>query len=153
MQVGDGLVLRDIHMPAAPPWWPPAPGWWLVLALVLLAAAGLAWWHWRRRLRARAIARLFDDALAQASTPGERIAVMSELLRRAARRVDPAADRLEGEQWLRFLDQDLPQPVFATGAGAVLRDGAFRRDVSANESDALRGPARARFIEWMGKRR
>jgi hypothetical protein len=153
MQVGDGLVLRDIHVPPAPPWWPPAPGWWMLVTVLLLAAAGFAWWHLRRRRRARAVARLFDDALARAGTPGERIAAMSELLRRAARRVNPQADKLQGEDWLRFLDKGLPQPVFATGAGAVLRDGAFRRDVPAEDAEALRAPVRARFIEWMGRRR
>lgn len=153
MQVGDGLVLRDIHTPAAPPWWPPAPGWWMVVGVVVFAAAGLAWWYVRLRRRERAVARLFDEALARAATPGERVAAMSELLRRAARRVDPSADRLQGGDWLRFLDQGLPQPVFANGAGALLGDGAFRRDVPHDEVEALRGPARARFVEWMGKRR
>lgn len=153
MQVGDGLVLRDIHAPPAPPWWPPAPGWWMVALALLIAVGALAVWARRRRRRADAIARLFDDALSRAPTPAERIAAMSELLRRAARRVDPAADRLGGEAWLHFLDQGLPQPVFAGGAGAVLRDGAFRSDVSDDAVEALRGPARARFVQWMGGRR
>ena len=153
MQTGSGLVLRDIHVPAAPSWWPPAPGWWLVAIALVLAVAGLAWWRWRRRQREQAIARFFDEAVARASTPPERVAAMSELLRRAARRVDPAADRLEGEAWLRFLDQGLPQPLFANRAGAVLREGAFRPDLSDAEAEALRGPARARFVAWMAGRR
>lgn len=153
MQTGDGLLLRDLHMPAPPSWWPPAPGWWMVAGALLLACAAFAWWHVRRRRRARAIARLFDEALAQADTPAARITAMSELLRRAARRVDPAADRFEGEDWLRFLDRGLPKPLFSGGAGAVLRDGAFRRDVSDAQAEALRGAARARFIAWMARPR
>jgi hypothetical protein len=153
MQSGDALVLRDIHAPAAPPWWPPAPGWWLLFAALVLITGLGAWWLARRRRRAHAIARLFDDALARADTPAARIAAISELLRRAARRRDPQADRLQGEAWLTFLDTGLARPVFAAGAGSVLRDGAFRRDVSEDDVEALRGVARARFIEWMGIRR
>ncbi len=153
MQTGDGLVLRDIHAPVAPPWWPPAPGWWMLFAALLLVAGIAAWWFARRRRRARAVEQLFDDALAQAATPPEQIAAMSELLRRAARRRDAQADKLQGDDWLRFLDNGLAQPVFAAGAGAALRDGAFRRDVSEAEVEALRSVVRSRFVEWMGARR
>ena len=152
MQVAN-LPLRDIHSAPPPPWWPPAPGWWLVAAVVLAAAAVAFALRLRRRRRERAIARLFDDALAQAGTPAAQLAAMSELLRRAARRVDPQADRLEGDDWLRFLDTGLEQPVFAAGAGAVLRDGAFRREVSPVEIEGLRETVRARFLEWMAAKR
>jgi hypothetical protein len=103
----------------------------------------------RRRRRARAIASLFDARLAQAQTPAEEIAAMSELLRRAARRRDPDADKLLGDDWLRFLDTGLQAPVFSAGAGALLRDGGYRRDVSPDEVDALRVAARTRFLDWM----
>ncbi|HSR64326.1 MAG TPA: DUF4381 family protein, partial [Xanthomonadaceae bacterium] len=104
------LVLRDIHQPPAPPWWPPAPGWWLLAALVLVASMVPAWRAWRRRRRRLAHARLFDAAVAAAATPVARVAAISELLRRAARRIDPAADKLLGDDWLRFLDRDAPSP-------------------------------------------
>lgn len=153
MQAADGLVLRDIHSASAPPWWPLAPGWWIVLAAIALLAAFAIVHHLRKRRRARAIGRLFDDALAQAETPAARIAAISELLRRAARRHHPDADKLQGEDWLQLLDQGLKQPVFAAGAGAVLDDGAFRRDVSDAEVEGLRSVARARFLQWMGVQR
>lgn len=149
LQAGE-LPLRDIHEPAAPPWWPPAPGWWIVAGIALLAAAWLAWRHWRR-VRARRLAeRMFDEAVAAALTPTARIAAMSELLRRASRRRDPAADALDGDDWLRFLDASLPRPAFTEGAGALLRDGAFRATADADEVEALRALARARFLDWMG---
>jgi LPXTG-motif cell wall-anchored protein len=149
MMQGDALVLRDIHQPPAPPWWPPAPGWWLVIAGVAMILCTAAWFASRRRRRARAIASLFDARLAQAQTPAEEIAAMSELLRRAARRLDPDADKLLGDDWLRFLDNGLQAPVFSTGAGTILRDGGYRRDVSQLEVEALRPAARTRFIDWM----
>jgi hypothetical protein len=145
-----GLPLRDIHAATAPSWWPPAPGWWLLLAVVVAAAAIVLGLRLRRRRRERALIRLFDDALAQASTPPAQVAAMSELLRRAARRRDSMADTLQGEDWLGFLDAGLDSPVFATGPGAVLVEGAFRRDVSEVEVAELRGIARARFLQWMG---
>lgn len=146
------LVLRDIHQPPPPSWWPPAPGWWMVLVALLLAFAAWAWWRRRRRLRRAAIARLFDEAVSSAGTPAAKIAAMSEQLRRASRRIDPDADRLEGEEWLRFLDRGLPQPMFAAGAGALLRDGGFRRDVGESEIEGLREIARERFLAWMEAR-
>ena len=147
------LVLRDIHRPPAPLWWPPAPGWWMLAVALLLVFAAWAWWRRRRARRRAAIARLFDDAISTAGSPAEKIAAMSEQLRRASRRIDAQADRLEGDEGLRFLDRGLPQPVFATGAGALLREGGFRRDVSEEEVEALRTIARDRFLRWMGTRK
>lgn len=143
------LALRDVQEGVPPAWWPPAPGWWLVLGIVLLVAALLAWRTARQRRRRAAILRLFDDAVDRAGTPSQQVAAMSELLRRAARRKDASADTLEGDAWLRFLDKGLAQPVFAAGAGALLRDGGFRADVAAHESEALRVIARQRYLGWM----
>lgn len=124
----------------------------MVIAAVVVVAGTVAFFAWRRRVRRQALERLFDDALSQAGTPSEQVAAMSGLLRRAARRRDPAADRLEGDAWLRFLDDGLKQPVFAAGAGAVLVDGAFRRDVTDTEIDGLRRVVRDRFLDWMTAR-
>ena len=143
------LVLRDVHEGVAPPWWPPAPGWWMAVVAVAMVVAFLGWRAVARRRRRAAILRLFDDAVARAGTPAQQIAAMSELLRRAARRKDTAADTLEGEDWLRFLDEGMPQPVFGAGAGSLLRDGGFRAHVAAHESDALRVVARERYLRWM----
>ena len=142
----DGLVLRDVHVPAAPSWWPPAPGWWLVFALVALALAiGLAF-AWRRRHRRRSWELLFDAAANL--SPGERVAAISGLLRRAARQRDPAADKLEGEAWLRFLDGGKRRD-FSVGPGRLLLDGVYRRGADAGDVARLLPLARARFLELM----
>lgn len=149
----DALVLRDIHQPAAPDWWPPAPGWWL-LAVLLLALIALAYgFAARRKRRQRAIVALFDAAIEQAQTPTACVAAMSELLRRAARRRDPAADRLQGEAWLRFLDGDAKQAAFSAGAGRLLLDGGYRREVDATQLAALQPLARHRYLQLMALRR
>ena len=163
------LVLRDIHQPLAPPWWPPAPGWWMLAAILLLAIAACAWIAARRRRRRLAIAAIFDAALDAADTPSAQVAAMSELLRRAARRRDPAADRLHGEAWLEFLDAPATPSTarragkpasgprvepgrFSQGPGRLLLDGGYRREVDANQVAALRTCARARFLDWMAAR-
>jgi len=50
------IPLRDIHLPDPIGWWPPAPGWSIVLGLLVLASAGLAFalWHRHRRRLQRA---------------------------------------------------------------------------------------------------
>jgi hypothetical protein len=148
----DTLVLRDIHQPPPPPWWPPAPGWWLVAALLLAAVAACWWFVARRRRRQRAIAALFDAELAAAPSPAAQVAAMSELLRRAARRHDPAADRYEGDAWLHFLDGDDKRARFSTDVGRILLDGGFRREVDAAAVAALRPLARHRYMAWMSQR-
>lgn len=151
------LPLRDIHQPPAPPLWPPAPGWWL-LALAVVALLCALWWWRRRKVRQRAaIARLFDAAVDAARTPAAELAAVSELLRRAARRIDPDADRLKGEAWLEFLDRHGPVgrkeeegTDFRQGPGRLLLDGPWRSAVPAAGVARLRPLARARFLAWMG---
>ena len=77
---------------------------------------------------------------------------MSELLRRAARRCDPVADRYEGDAWLRFLDGNAKPPQFSTDLGRLLLEGGFRREVDAAAVAALRPLARQRYLAWMSGR-
>ncbi|RNF85907.1 DUF4381 domain-containing protein [Montanilutibacter psychrotolerans] len=148
----DTLVLRDIHQPAAPPLWPPAPGWWLLLVIGLAVVAVLWWWRARQRRRREQLLVLFDASVDAAPTPSAQVAVISELLRRAARRHDPRADRLDGDAWLALLDAGARRPGFVTGPGRLLLDGGYRRDVDPVDVEAMRVLARARFLEWMARR-
>ena len=154
------LLLRDIHQPPAPSWWPPAPGWWLLASAMVVVAVIFFVWRWHRIRRRRQIAELFDAALATADSPADQVAAMSQLLRRAARRIDPEADRLQGDAWLAFLDSHagrVPRGKHATstvnpfshGPGRLLLDGPFRREIDRNEVVALRSLARSRFQQWM----
>lgn len=146
---GPTLVLRDIHVPPAPPWWPPAPGWWLLAAALLVLAAGAASWAWRRAKRREALRRAFDEALSEAVTPAAQVAAMSALLRRAARARDPRAATLQGDAWLARLDQGRP-PLFEGEWGQCMLEGGFRKEVPQATADALRPRVRQRFLEWMG---
>lgn len=145
------LVLRDVHVPASPPWWPLAPGWWLVAGVVALLVAGVVAWRWHRRRTRQAWLRWFDAAIAGGS-PAEQVAAMSERLRRAARRCDPSADRLQGDAWLAFLDGTQGR-AFSQGPGRLLLEGGFRREVAPVELSAATDVARKRFLDLMAGRR
>ncbi|GHC00168.1 hypothetical protein GCM10010080_11560 [Thermomonas carbonis] len=121
----------------------------MVAVGMLLIGSAIWWWLRRRRLRRAAILQLFEDTVDAATSPPQQVAAMSDLLRRAARRKDPLADRLQGEDWLRFLDQGMTPPCFEHGPGALLREGAFRRDVDEGAARALRTVARQRYVTWM----
>lgn len=146
----NGPDLRDIHLPPDPGWWPPAPGWWL-LALLLLAA--LAWCGVRilRRLRRRRVLdRLrteIDAALAGDPSPVERLARMSALLRRWARRHRPEAVGTAGEAWLRVLDGDWPEAPFQRGPGRLLIEAAYRPQTTDEGLEALERLVRRRLLE------
>jgi len=141
-------ALRDIHLPPTPGWWPPAPGWW-VLAISLLIAIALIVRHAfrlrRRRRRITSSRKEYDRALDAARDAPAKLAAASLLLRRAAKARDPHAASLEGEAWLRFLDGDDPAQPFSAGAGKLLRDGGFRREVAGDIAPTLM-LARLRFI-------
>ncbi|MXV06198.1 MULTISPECIES: DUF4381 domain-containing protein [unclassified Xanthomonas] len=146
------LPLRDVHLPPAPAWWPPAPGWWM-LAAVLLLAIGAALFVWmRRRQRVQRWQRQFDAA-TRTGEPPTQVAAVSELLRRAAQRRDPAAAALQGEDWLRFLDGGDKRQDFSTGPGRVLLDGGYRLSVDPAQVQALLPLARRRFLALMAARR
>lgn len=146
------LPLRDVHLPEPPSWWPPAPGWWLLGAAILLVLLGLAGWIAWRRLRRRRWLRWFEQASEGHGTLPERLAAISALLRRAARRRQPGAELLQGEAWLRFLD-GADGTGFSAGPGRLLLEGSFRRDVDADAFVAARALARKRFLELMEGRR
>ncbi|PBJ82830.1 hypothetical protein CMZ84_11985 [Lysobacteraceae bacterium NML93-0399] len=147
------LVLRDIHQPPAPPWWPPAAGWWWCLGIALACCAALGLWLAWRAWRRRHWQRVFEREMESSASPAERIAAMSALLRRAARRRRADADRLRGEDWLQFLDEGADRGAFTEGVGRALHDGAFRRDPGAVDLRALQALARTRFVALMTARR
>lgn len=143
----DGLVLRDVHRPPAPPLWPPAPGWWVLAIVLLVAVAAWMYVRARRAKRRGAAMSMFDAALAEDAAPTRRLAIASELLRRAARRRRDDADRLDGEAWLAFLDT--PRTRFVEGPGRLLLDGPFRPDIDPAEAASALRLARLRFVELM----
>lgn len=149
--MSDGLVLRDLHLSTAPSWWPPAPGWWFVAGALLVLAACVLGLRLRRQRRRRRLLALFDSETS-GTDANATVAAISSLLRRAARRVDPGADRLDGQPWLDFLDQGRETRRFEGARGALLLEGTYRPGLDPDEVADLRAAARERFIEWMARR-
>ena len=122
------IPLRDLHLPDAIGWWPLAPGWWVVIVLTLIGLGFLlrAWLRVRARGAARRFALRQLDSIVQQydehKNPVTFGASLSELLRRTMLAYAPRLDvaGLTGEEWLRWLDQDLAQPVFSNGPGRQL---------------------------------
>lgn len=141
--MGTPLVLRDVQLPPAPPWWPPAPGWWILAGLLALALGAAVVMRARARRSRQSALHLFDEHLRDASTPTDRLARASELLRRAARAHRADADRLQGDAWLALLDSG--DGAFTRGDGRLLLDGPFRPQVDPARADAAIALARARF--------
>ena len=108
----NGPVLRDIHLPPAH-WWPLAPGWWLLVALLLLAALGVAWWL-RRAARAHPVRvamheiDVLEAAYASDQDVGRLVDGASRLMRRVALRVAPDVAAQAGAGWRAFVHMHAP---------------------------------------------
>ena len=152
MSAGASLPLRDVQLPPSPPWWPPAPGWWLVFATLTLVVAAIWAWQWRRRRTRQRWLALFDAQVAQAGSPVAEIAAIADLLRRAARQHQPGAERLQGSEWLAFLNEKNSR-AFSDGDGALLLDGGYRPSADAEAVQRLRVLARRRYLSLLTERR
>lgn len=141
-----GPELRDIHLPPDPSWFPPAPGWWL-LAILLLALVAwitrrvmrrLAQRRWQAALQAE-VDRIESDHAGHRD-PRRATAEISQLLRRAALRLDPPAAAYSGEAWLAWLEAR-GVSGFVEGPGQALVDAPWRRAPTV-DTDALFGLTR-----------
>ncbi|TAL75287.1 MAG: DUF4381 family protein [Rhodanobacter sp.] len=138
-----GPVLRDIHLPPAPPWWPPAPGWWVLAAMVVVLAL-LGAWLWRRertitRRREHWFAEL-DRVQRQAVDAGATLAGIHQLLRRVARLHVPSAARQSGAAWRATLARVRVDAQVVERLAAL--DAAMYRPALATDADAARQAAR-----------
>ena len=134
------LPLRDIHLPDPMHWWPPAPGWWLLLFAVPALLALLFWlWRWVRRMTVGKLALAELESIAQSNADArDKVQQLAILLRRIALSLYPREQvaSLVGEQWLTFLDGPLGDNSFSQGAGRLLIDAPYRREVQT-DLDAL----------------
>jgi len=106
-------------VPPAPISMVPQTGGWIVLAVIVVAAAGYALWRYvgyRRRNAYR------QAALADLAGCGDNPTAIAAVLRRTALAAYPRRDvaSLSGADWVAFLDRSAGKPLFAGGAGDVL---------------------------------
>ena len=154
----NALPLRDLHLPDAVGWWPLAPGWWIVIVLAAAALLYVAWrWYraWQfnapRRHALRELAR-FEAEYLEHHDPvvlGKRL---SELLRRGMLAYAPREEvaGLNGEAWLRWLDEGMSVPYFHTEGGKSLLTLPYRdpdSDFSDIDVGALLAAVRTRLSE------
>lgn len=123
--------LRGLHLPGGASGPVPAE---ILLALVLGFAAALLVGLLRALVaRARLSVRraaLADLAGSRALPPPDRILAQARLLRRLVRTLDgDEAASAHGAPWAERLDRRLRTDFFTAGAGRVLVDGLYRRDV------------------------
>ena len=138
------LQLHDIHLPQPVSWWPPAPGWWLVAVLLLVLVLGGLWWRHRHRCRTYrrvALSRLADleNRYHQAPQDVALITELSRLLRHMAVLHYPSRDcaGLQGEAWLKFLDQPFGDAPFSSGIGQALAQGPYQRQSHVEDPASL----------------
>lgn len=150
------LPLRDLHLPEPVSWWPPAPGWWfLSLVLAILIAYGLTRAYGRRRQNAARRYALRELARCEAEYMEHRNPVLlgkqlSQLLRRGMLAYAPREEiaGLTGDEWLNWLDRDMPLPYFHTEGGKSLLELPYRNpqdDCSDIDVDAMLSAVRMRL--------
>lgn len=105
--------LRDIRLPEPVGWWPLAPGWWGLVALLVLAIAGVALWRILRKRTVRYLA-LRELERADAADPVQFATTLSVLLRRVALGKDRAIGTLKGADWTAYLTERGMDPALAT---------------------------------------
>ena len=126
--------LRDIHLPDPAGWWPPAPGWWLVACLVI--AASLVLFTLIRSVHARQQPRLLfrsrlEQIIANEAPDREKAREISALLKSflMVRFGREKIARLQGEDWIAFLDTTTPGgSEFSQGPGSALASAQYLPD-------------------------
>ncbi len=125
--------LKDIHLPDAIGWWPLAPGWYVLLLMILIIAAVLAYILRKRHRDALAKNQALEllksytiqyekDRNAQLAS-----ARISELLRRVALVYYPrsAVASLHSEAWIEFLNKT-SKGVDFNSVKSMLLDSPFK---------------------------
>jgi len=152
---GNNLLsqLRDIHGAADPGWWPPAPGWWfllllaLALAIWLLRLAGRRWLVARRRRKLLSALEAMTRSIDPEQQPHEYLARLNRFFRVVALRAFPGTgcSRLQGVEWVRFIESLLPKSVRAEALSA-LASGPYEPEPAFDARELL---TLARI--WVGK--
>jgi len=137
------LVLKDIHLPAKPSFWPPAIGWWILLAVSLIALAGifigLKTFLNNKKRQAEQRKNLLNklsvlEAQLVKNPSNKAIAEINTLLRQYAINYYPRSEisSLTGSDWLKFLDQSGNTEGFTKGAGRILVEAPYQKSTLEN---------------------
>lgn len=138
------LPLREIHLPEPIHWWPLAFGWWILFFLLLVVIV-LSYFGIRDLLRpnlkreASKVLNEIENNFEETRDSSKCISDISFFLRRVAlsRNTSPHIAGITGEEWLKYLDQDLGQPEFSKGAGQILLTGPYCQNSDAEKITQL----------------
>jgi glucan phosphoethanolaminetransferase (alkaline phosphatase superfamily) len=108
--------LKPLRVGEAIGWWPPAPGWWLLVGIVIVLLAVLAYLlrrHYKRNAYRRvALARLksLHAAYDTGRNSSDYLAQLNALLKSVALRAFPREQvaAAHGSHWRAFLNAGLP---------------------------------------------
>lgn len=122
--------LHDIRAPDPVGWWPLAPGWWVLIALVVIIAAVLAYTAFTRHRKNRYSKEALQLLGAIASSPKQHsVADVNEVLKRTALYAYPTEKSeiagLHGRAWVQWLNSHCTEPVILDGAADTLIWGAY----------------------------
>jgi hypothetical protein len=139
------LPLRDIIAPLEQGWWPPAPGWWLVAAIALFLVGWLVkvlvkfFTYEYSALRKAALRELANLPQQEGINDRHFAEQISALLKRVAivRYTEQQPARLNGEDWLAFLDQSDSSQIFSQSGGRALLEVQYQASASLNRNELL----------------
>ena len=125
----------------------PQTGGWILLAIVVVAAAGYAAYRYAGYRRRNAYRQA---ALHDLSGCDDDPSAIATVLRRTALAAYPRREvaSLSGQDWTDFLDRTAGKPLFANGAGQMLTQAPYTED--ATPAPALGKAARDWIIHHRG---
>lgn len=121
--------LNDIVLPATVGWWPLAPGWFVLLGLLLVALAWIAYkamQRWKNNRYRRAALHQLQLLALSIQSGQNRDAGLRQipiLLKRTALSAYPRelVASLSGKEWYRFLNSTVQTPGFTSTVTDVLK--------------------------------
>lgn len=132
--------LREIRLPEPVSYAPATDAWWVLLAVVLILLACLAyvlWRRWKRGAYRRAALAALDELrpqLTAEATRADALGHLAVLVKHTALDAWPRTSvaSLGGDAWLSFLDTSYGGSGFTEGPGRVLPELAFDPPALAN---------------------
>lgn len=140
------LPLRDIHLPESVAFWPLAYGWWILVFMIIAMIALTVFFYLRtrrNRLSAITMARhecsRINNEYQEHNDALRLVKQVSILMRRLSISLFPRTQvaSLTGDEWLRFLDEQIPGPVFIAAKGSVLIDAPYREKINRDDAEEL----------------
>jgi hypothetical protein len=140
------IPLRDIHLPDSVAYWPLAYAWWLLIFTIIavfVLAVFLYLRSQKKKLSAITLARheysRISSDYQQHSDAVKLTTQISILLRRLSISLFPRTQvaSLTGDEWLRFLDDQVSGHPFTNGKGRVLIDAPYRENISSEAAEEL----------------